>query len=190
MHKDNTAATAPEEGANPGGGSGGEASVPTNVPVDLEALIQERDLLAAERAEFQDLLQRRQADYDNYRKRVEREKSEIRDYASMDAVTALLPILDDFERALQAAPAEGPIRDYATGVELIRQRLIDSLIRLGLESVSVESGTRFDPTIHNAVQREQRDDLPDQTVVEQYQRGYRFKGRLLRPAMVKVAVRS
>ncbi len=153
-----------------------------------EALIAERDLLVAERAELQDLMRRRQADFDNYRRRVEREKAEMRDYASEEAVAALLPILDDFERGLRAMPEEdGPVREYARGIDLIRQRLEDALTKLGLERVE-SKGKLFDPNLHNAIQKEAAAGLPDQTVIEEYQSGYRFKGRLLRAAMVKVAV--
>lgn len=149
------------------------------------------DAALAEKAQLQDLVLRRQADYDNFRRRVEREKLDIRETASMDAAMALLPILDDFERALKALPAEledGAFRDYAKGMDLIYQRLLDSLTRLGLEPVEAV-GQPFDPNVHNGIQREERDDVEDHTVLEEYQRGYRFKGRLLRPAMVKVAVR-
>lgn len=164
------------------------ADTTTSSPSDLAAQL---DAALAERAQLQDLVLRRQADYDNFRRRVEREKLDIRETASMDAVVALLPILDDFERALKAVPAEveeRAFRDYAKGTELIYQRLMDSLTKLGLEPVEAV-GQPFDPNVHNGIQREERDDVEDHTVLEEYQRGYRFKGRLLRPAMVKVAVR-
>lgn len=154
-------------------------------------LMAQLDAALAEKAQLQDLVLRRQADYDNFRRRVEREKLDIRETASMDAVMALLPILDDFERALKAVPAEveeKAFRDYAKGMDLIYQRLLDSLTKLGLEPVEAV-GQPFDPNVHNGIQREERDDVEDHTVLEEYQRGYRFKGRLLRPAMVKVAVR-
>ena len=147
--------------------------------------------LTVEKAALEDLLLRRQADLENYRRRVEREKAETREFASMDAVQALLPILDDFERSLKAAPAgfeEGPLAEYAKGVDLIYRRLVDSLGKLGLEPIEA-LGAAFDPNLHNAIQKEERDDVDDQTVIEEYQRGYRFRSRMLRPAMVKVAVK-
>jgi len=162
---------------------------PADPPSD--ALAAERDKLAAEKATLEDLLRRRQADHENYRRRVEREKAETREFASMDAVQAMLPILDDFERSLRAAPAgyeEGPVADYAKGVELIYRQLMDSLAKLGLEPTPTQ-GVIFDPNLHNAIQREEREDVADQTVLEEFRRGYLFKGRLLRPAMVKVAVK-
>jgi molecular chaperone GrpE len=157
----------------------------------IEALTAERDKLVAEKATLEDLLRRRQADLENYRRRVEREKAETREFASIDAVQALLPILDDFERSLRAAPAgyeEGPVADYAKGVELIYRQLMDSLGKLGLEATPTQ-GVTFDPNLHNAIQKEEREDVADQTILEEFRRGYRFKGRLLRPAMVKVAVK-
>jgi molecular chaperone GrpE len=156
-----------------------------------ELLQAERDKLIAEKAALEDLMLRRQADLENYRRRVEREKAETREFASMDATQSLVPVLDDFERALKAAPAgheEGPVADYAKGMELIYRRLVDTLGKLGLEPVSAQ-GSMFDPNLHNAIQKEERDDVADQTVLEEYQTGYRFRGRLLRPAMVKVAVK-
>ena len=157
----------------------------------LDTLTAERDKLAGEKATLEDLLLRRQADLENYRRRVEREKAETREFASMDAVQSLLPILDDFERSLRAAPAgyeEGPVAEYSKGIDLIFRRLLDALTKLGLEAVPSQ-GSIFDPNLHNAIQKEERTDVDDQTVLEEYQSGYRFRGRLLRPAMVKVAVK-
>ncbi|MEZ5401183.1 MAG: nucleotide exchange factor GrpE [Bryobacteraceae bacterium] len=166
------------------------AAEPNSADPTVDAVAAERDLLAAERAELQDLLLRRQAEFDNFRRRVEREKSELRDYAAEEAVRALLPVLDDFERALKTVPdEEGPLRDYAQGMDLIRQRLDATLSKLGLERLE-SKGAAFDPNLHEAIQRQQTEDAADGTILEEYQTGYRFKGRLLRPAMVKVAVHS
>lgn len=175
-----------------GGQSHEDGTTAPDVLAHLEAITAERDRLAAEKASLDDLLLRRQADLENYRRRVEREKSDTREFASMDATQSLLPVLDDFERALKAAPAgheEGPVAEYTKGMELIYRRLLDTLSKLGLEPIPTQ-GQIFDPNIHNAIQKEERNDVADQTVLEEYQRGYNFKGRLLRPAMVKVAVKS
>jgi len=150
----------------------------------LGELTAERDRLAKEKKEIQELLQRRQAEFENYRRRSERERGELSDYASMDIVKALLPVLDDFERALKVETAD---KEYARGMEIIYQRLIDSLSRLGLEPISSEVAV-FNPHVHHAVEMVDTNEHPDQTILEEYQRGYNFKGRLLRPAMVKVAV--
>ncbi len=162
-----------------------EAAVRSDAPqaTDLAA---DRDRLVREKAELQDLAQRRQAEFENYRRRVERERSELFEFASMDAVKTLLPVLDDFERAVKV---ESTDKEYARGMELIYQRLFESLRKLGLEPISTEVPL-FNPHIHHAVEMVDTKDHPDQTILEEYQRGYYFKGRLLRPAMVKVAVNA
>jgi molecular chaperone GrpE len=147
-------------------------------------LTADRDRLTKERSELQDLLQRRQAEFENYRRRVERERSELFEYAAMDTVKTLLPILDDFERALKVETAD---KEYARGMELIYQRLSEALRKMGLEPLSTE-GSLFNPHEHHAVEMVDTKEHPDQTILDEYQRGYKFKGRLLRPAMLKVAV--
>lgn len=150
----------------------------------IAALTAERDNLAAEKAELQDRYLRGQAEFQNLRKRVEREKVEWYERASTGAVEALLPVLDDFERALKVKSAD---KKYAQGMELIFQRLFDTLKKLGLEPIASE-GQPFDPHIHHAVEKAEMDGIEADTVLDEYQRGYNFKGQLLRPAMVKVAV--
>ena len=159
------------------------ASEPT---ASLHEMATERDRIAKEKNELQELMQRRQAEFDNFRRRNDRERSELVEYASMDTVKALLPVLDDFERALKAESGD---KDYARGLELIYQRFGEALRKLGLEPISSEVAI-FNPHIHHAVEMVDTKDHPDQTILEEYQRGYYFKGRLLRPAMVKVAVNS
>jgi molecular chaperone GrpE len=150
----------------------------------LEALEAERDQLAAEKADLHDRLLRRQADFENLRRRSEREKEEIREFAAAASMGNLLPILDDFERALSHECAD---QEYAKGMDLIYQRLIDTLQKLGLEPIPAE-GQKFDPHIHHAVETVQTDEVEDHTILAELQRGYNFRGRLLRPSMVKVAV--
>lgn len=150
----------------------------------MEAITAERDRLAAENAELQDRFLRFQAEFQNFRKRADKDRLEFSEYASMEACRTLLPILDDFERALQTETAD---KTYAQGLDLIRQRLFEALKKLGLEPMVVQ-GEPFDPHIHHAVEMVETDEAPDHTVLAEYQRGYNFKGRLLRPAMVKVAV--
>ncbi|MGC8794064.1 MAG: nucleotide exchange factor GrpE, partial [Bryobacteraceae bacterium] len=145
----------------------------------------ERDRLARERDEYYDLLLRRSAEFENYRKRVERERRELLELAAMDAVRELLPILDDFERALKAETTD---REYARGIELIYQRLMETLKKIGLEPIT-SRGEKFDPHQHEAVEATPSEEFEDHTVIEEYRRGYNFRGRLLRPAMVKVAVK-
>jgi molecular chaperone GrpE len=151
---------------------------------DPEQLQKELDQLAGEKAELNDRLLRAQAEFQNFKKRVDRERGELYEYASMEAVRAMLPVLDDFERSLKA---ESTDKEYVKGMELIYQRFYDALKKLGLEPI-VSAGEAFNPHIHHAVDMVETDAAPADTVLEEFQRGYNFKGRMLRPAMVKVAV--
>jgi molecular chaperone GrpE len=144
----------------------------------------ERDQLAAEKAEFQDRFLRSQAEFQNLRRRIEKEKVEWHERAATEAVRTLIPILDDFERALKLG---GGGTEYGKGMELIFQRLFDTLKKLGLEPIDSQ-GQPFDPHVHHAVEKQETEEVSADTVLEEYQRGYNFKGQLLRPAMVKVAV--
>lgn len=150
----------------------------------LAALTAERDRLVEQKAELQDMLQRRQAEFDNFRRRTERERSEFVQYAGSEVIRDLLPVVDDFERALKA-DASG--KDYVKGVQLIYSRMGDLLKKAGVEPIEAV-GKPFDPHIHQAVEKVQTADAPDNSVLDEFQRGYFFKGKLLRPSMVKVAV--
>ncbi|HJT89361.1 MAG TPA: nucleotide exchange factor GrpE [Bryobacteraceae bacterium] len=151
----------------------------------LVALKAERDQLAKEKTEVYDRLLRARAEFDNARRRTERERSDFLQFASMDLVRELLPVLDDFERALKTPTGDS---EYAKGVELIYQRFFETLKKMGLEPLETE-GKQFDPNVHQAVERVPSADAPDQAILGEFQRGYNFKGKLLRPAMVRVAVR-
>lgn len=151
----------------------------------LAAMTAERDQLAAEKADLQDRVLRARAEFDNARRRFERERSDYLQFAAMDMVKDILPVLDDFERALKVETADA---NYAKGIELIYQRLADTLKKMGLEPIDT-AGKQFDPNIHQAVERVPTEEAEDQSVVGEFQRGYNFKGKLLRPAMVRVAVR-
>lgn len=151
---------------------------------ELDQLRIERDGLRVERDEIRDTLLRRQAEFENFRKRTERERSEQSQYASMEVVGDLLPILDDFERAL-TADSNSP--EYAKGVQMIYQRMAESLKKTGLEPIDAV-GKSFDPHLHQAIERVETNESPDNTILGEFQRGYHFKGKLLRPSMVRVAV--
>jgi molecular chaperone GrpE len=156
---------------------------------DLAAILAERDQLAQQRAELQDRYLRLQAEFDNFRKRTERERMEFAEYAGEQTIRALLPVVDDLDRALKAAAAAGSAQDeFVKGVELIYNRLLETLRKQGLEPVSAE-GARFDPHQHEAIHRVESDEHDEGTVLQEFQRGYNFKGRLLRPSMVQVAVK-
>jgi molecular chaperone GrpE len=167
-----------------------DAVSPEDLPAEtlegqLAAVTADRDRLATEKAELDDRLRRAWAEFDNARRRAERERSEFLQFAAMDLARTLLPVLDDFERALRVETAD---KEYARGVELIYQRFFDALRKMGLEPIET-SGQEFDPNLHEAVQRVHTEEYEDQAIVEELQRGYNFKGKLLRPAWVKVAVR-
>lgn len=158
---------------------------PSETEAQLASLAAERDQLAAEKAELNECLLRRQADFENFRKRVERDRSEFIQFATMDLVRELLPMLDDFERALSVETAD---TEYAKGVEMIYQRFSDTLKKMGLEPIET-AGAIFDPNLHQAIDRVESEEVEDHAILQEYQRGYNFKGKLLRPSMVKVAVR-
>jgi molecular chaperone GrpE len=167
-----------------------EVSQPEALPAptledQLAAAVAERDRLAAEKADLEDRLLRTRAEFENARRRNERERSDFLQFSAMELVRDLLPVLDDFERALKV---EGASPDYARGVDLIYQRLYETLKKMGLEPIETK-GRSFDPNLHQAVQRVETAESEDQTILGEFQRGYNFKGRLLRPAMVKVAVK-
>ena len=157
-----------------------------HLKAERDGLAAERNALKAERDEMKELLLRRQAEFDNYRKRTEKERAEYLQYAGMDMVREMLPVLDDFDRALKTECASP---DYAKGVEMIYSRMYETLKKVGLEPIGAE-GQQFDPHLHQAVERVETKDAVDGTILSEFQRGYLFKGKLLRPSMVKVAVHS
>ncbi len=138
--------------------------------------------LRQERGVLYDRLARLQAEFDNARKRAAREQAEFREYAVADAVKALLPMLDSFDRALEAHAGEENFR----GIELINRQFHDALAKLGLRPIPA-AGEPFDPRLHQAVEMVDTAEAADNTVLEELQRGYKLKDRLLRPAMVRVA---
>jgi molecular chaperone GrpE len=170
---------------NAAGTSEGEVLPAGMSEVRILDVLAERDQLAKDKADLQDSLLRQRAEFDNYRRRADRERADYLQYAAMDLVREILPAVDDFERALKHETAD---QEYAKGVELIYQRLSETLKRMGLEPVET-AGRRFDPNLHQAVQRVETEDAADQTILDEFQKGYNFRGRLLRPAMVKVAVK-
>ncbi|MBE3585519.1 MAG: nucleotide exchange factor GrpE [Thermoanaerobacter sp.] len=148
---------------------------------ELERRLAEQTALAQD---YFQRLARMQADFENYRRRMNREREEWFKYASQSLVAELLPVVDNFERAL-AAKEEDPAQVVA-GVEMIYRQLMDVLTREGLSPVPAVNEP-FDPARHEAIMQEETDSYPDNTVIEELRRGYYFKDRLLRPALVKVA---
>jgi molecular chaperone GrpE len=162
-----------------------EQAAATDPAALLAALAAERDRLEAEKIDLTDRLLRRAAEFENFRRRVERERAELLEFAAGALAGELLPVLDDFERALKIESAD---REYARGMELIYQRLLEVLKRSGLEPLVCEN-QKFDPHLHHAVEMAPSEEVEDQTILEERRRGYNFRGRLLRPALVKVAVK-
>jgi len=140
--------------------------------------------LKAENAAYLDRVARLQAEFDNFRKRSARDQQDFRDYALAEALKSLLPIMDSLDRALKTNAAS--IEDFRSGIELIDKQFHDALARLGVEPVPA-AGEVFDPNLHQAVQMVETDEVQDHHVIDELQRGYRIKDRLLRPAMVRVA---
>lgn len=151
----------------------------------LAAATADRDRLAAENADLHDRLLRLRAEFDNARRRFEQQRSDYIQFAGMELVRDLLPVLDDFDRALKVETTDAV---YAKGVGLIHQRLNEILKKMGVEPMETE-GRRFDPNLHQAVERVPTQTAEDQTIVGEFQKGYLLKGKLLRPAMVRVAVK-
>ena len=168
-----------------GEGDNGSASTESagNPSAVSESLGMELQTLRAERDSLLDRLARAQAEFENARRRASKEQQEFRDYAAMDVIKALLPVIDSFERALSAKSGAA---DFRGGIELIYKQLQDALAKLGVRPVPAV-GEPFDPHFHEAIEMVETDAAADHEVLEELQRVYKFKDRLLRSAMVKVA---
>lgn len=132
-------------------------------------------------------LVRLQADFENLRKRVERERDDHYRHATGSLVARLLPVLDNFERAMAAPAAGSNDRSLREGLALVHRQLLDELTREGLRPIEAVGGA-FDPLVHEAVEAVEATDVPENTVIEELQRGYWFHDRVIRPALVRVAV--
>jgi molecular chaperone GrpE len=154
-----------------------------------ESAASETEKLRAERDALLDRLARLQAEFDNARKRAVREQQEFREYAAADVIKNFLPILDSFERALKAggdSNSNSNSNDFRNGIELIYRQFQDALQKIGVQPI-VSVGQAFDPRVHEAVEMVDTSEVPDHHVLDELQRGYKYKERLLRPAMVRVA---
>ncbi|HKS43391.1 MAG TPA: nucleotide exchange factor GrpE [Blastocatellia bacterium] len=153
----------------------------------LAALQAQIDTMTQERATLYDQLLRRQAEFENYRRRVDRERSETYTRARAEVLLELLPVIDNFERALASLEnSGGDAESLRHGVELIHKQFKDALTKFGLEPVE-SVGQTFDPHVHEAVTIEPTDKHKENTIIEEFQRGYKLGEKLLRPAKVKVA---
>ena len=171
-----------EHGVAPAAGEA--VAAPAAAPAPSFAEAYERTL--AENKELHDRLLRKQAELDNFRKRTHREKEELREYAAESVIRSLLPTLDGFERALQQRDENVP-NAFFQGLELIYKGMRDVLGRAGLTPLDT-AGAVFDPHLHQAVETVEAPGHREHEIVEELQRGYKLKNKLLRPAIVKVAV--
>ncbi|MGB6385560.1 MAG: nucleotide exchange factor GrpE [Terriglobales bacterium] len=166
---------------------GGEGDAPVSISTNAGEVSatssSETEKLKAERDALLDRLARLQAEFDNARKRAVREQQEFREFAAADVIKNFLPILDSFERALKAG---GDSTDFRNGVELIYRQFQDALQKIGVQPI-VALGQAFDPRVHEAIEMVDTTEVPDHHVLDELQRGYKYKDRLLRPAMVRVA---
>jgi molecular chaperone GrpE len=178
----------PEEGSGEGEGepAAEEEAGPAAAPAALSGLAKAHEKALAENRDLYDRLLRSQAEMDNFRKRTLKEKDELRQYAAEDLIRSLLPTLDGFERALQHHDENVPASFYQ-GLELIYRELREVLSRAGLAPIDT-AGQIFDPYLHQAVEMVEDASRREHEIVGEMQRGYKLKNKLLRPAIVKVAV--
>lgn len=179
------------EEPEPGQGIEGQSDDPAAERSAAEegGLGRETDKIARFEAELEELRQtliRRQADFENYRKRIDRERREERDRAVAHLAESLLPVLDNFERAL-AAHQDPAYENYRRGFAMIYRQLADMLAQQGIARMEDPTGKPFDPLLHHAVERVETDEYPEGTVIGEAQAGYKFRDRVLRPAQVRVA---
>jgi molecular chaperone GrpE len=172
--------------AGEGGGSSLAGEATESAAAADAAPLTEVDKLKAERDQLLDRLARLQAEFDNARKRAERERTEFRDYAAGNVIEQFLPVLDNFDLALKST---GSAEQLRSGVALIVKQMEEILRQMQVVAVPTV-GEPFDPRVHEALGAVERDDLPDQHVADEVRRGYRLRDRLLRPALVRVAHNS
>jgi molecular chaperone GrpE len=155
-------------------------------PVELTPE-QREEQLVKENEELQDKLVRLMADFDNYRKRASKEKSDVIQFGNEGLLKDILPVIDNVERLLTYSYREGSWKSFQEGVELLLAEINKTLAKYGVEAIEA-LGKVFDPNIHQAMQRSETDEVEANTVVEVFQKGYLYRSRLLRPSLVVVAV--
>ena len=170
----------------------GEGKIAAEQPAPEQAapeLQQEIQTLKQEREGLYDRLLRKQAEFENYKKRIDREKSEFVQFASADLMKELLNALDSFELALKNAAKQSGGQNMLRGFELIYKQIEDTLARFGLKPIE-SKGKKFDPHFHQAVSTQATDEVEENTIMDEMRKGYLLNGRLLRPAMVSVAAKK
>ena len=165
--------------------AGAEAVEAEVVEDTEEAVVDAAQVLEVLKNEFDNRYKRLQADFDNFRRRTNQEKEQLSGFVKGNVLADLLPVLDNFERAVQS-PAEGDAKTFLDGFVMIHQNLMATLQKHGLAPIEAV-GQPFDPNLHQAIMRVETDEYPEDTVVEVLQTGYTVDGRCIRPAMVKVS---
>lgn len=160
-----------------------QGEAPLVTPEEWEELNKKLDETQAKAAEFMDGWQRARAEFDNYRKRIERENSQVYQNAIGNIIKRYLPVMDDLERALQARPSDLP---WVAGIDLIYRKLQSILDSEGIKRIEAE-GQAFDPNFHEAIAQEHSDELPGGHVIAVVQNGYMLGDKVIRPAMVRVS---
>ncbi|MEQ6389389.1 nucleotide exchange factor GrpE [Bacillaceae bacterium S4-13-58] len=161
-----------------------EENVETEV-VEESVSVQEYQNVQKEKDEVYQRFLRLQADYENFKRRTIKEREADRKYRSQDLIQDILPVLDNFERALQIQAEEASFSQFVDGMKMVYNQLRQALVKEGIEEIGAE-GQPFDPNFHQAVMQVQDPEQPPNTIVEVFQKGYRLKDRVIRPAMVKV----
>ncbi len=181
-------ATPPEDADRQAAGDSGRPD-PTRASTEIQ---EDPETVRRERDDYRDRLLRATAEFDNYRKRVERDRAQLADFATAEILKDVLPVIDDLERALGVTAASdnaASVAGYRAGVELIHRQVLDLLRRRKVTPIEA-LGVDFDPNVHQAVSQEPSSTHRDGEVIEELRRGYMLGDRLLRPAMVKVAARD
>ena len=178
-----SAAAAGETG--PAADTAPPGAAPGSAPGGTEGAGDDLARALAERDDYLDHLQRLQAEFDNYRKRVRRDQEQLRLSAAETVVESLLPVADNLRRAVEATREHGG-EQLAAGVALVQEQLVNTLAGHGLTEIAVEPGVPFDPEVHEAVMTQPSDDHDEGAVLQVMERGYLLHGRLLRPAKVIV----
>lgn len=163
----------------------GHEQAEEQLPEEMKQLKDELDQVKQEKEELYERLLRLQADYENYRRRTKKERENDLKYKAQDLITELLPVLDNFERALQVEVNDDQAKSFVDGIKMVHRQFKDALTKQGLEEIQTV-GEQFDPHLHQAVMQVQDDEKESNEVVEELQKGYKLKDRIIRPAMVKV----
>ncbi|BBB31670.1 molecular chaperone GrpE [Thermotomaculum hydrothermale] len=158
-----------------------------NLKKQLENAKNEIKSLKEENAKLKEAYIRKVADFDNLKKRTQKEKEDAIKYGNASLLLSILDVVDNFERAVAVEPEKSDFHSFYEGVRLIEKHLKDILFSAGVEEINPENQP-FDPFYHEAMMKEMRDDVPDGTVTAVFQKGYKYKDRLLRPAKVRVAI--